>query len=190
MVTNQTEFSISIEKLEIKFKGTQELGQQIQQGVTQAIGGLMNAQARLLAAQPQPTEVIDAVVPNGQPAQPNGQGNHSVADGNGEKPKQPRQRRTKGGPSIASLLHGLKQEGYFSQARTSADVLVHLKDNKGHSLPETNVRTELQRMVQKTDGDPAKLHRSKNDSEKVYVYKDTPFNESDGSPSSAERPAQ
>jgi hypothetical protein len=185
MATRQTEFSISIEKLEIKFKGTQELGQQIQQGVTHAIGGLMNAQARLLAAPPQPGRVIDAAVMDGAEPQVNGQPSPAV---NGEKAKQPRPRRTKGGPSIASLLYGLKQEGYFSQARTSADALVHLKDNKGHSLPESTVRTELQRMVQKADGDPAKLHRSK--IEKVYVYKDTPFNEGPRSPSPAEQPAE
>jgi hypothetical protein len=185
MATRQTEFSISIEKLEIKFKGTQELGQQIQQGVTQALGGLMNAQARLLAARDDSVRVIEGTDLDGTESQVNGQ---TSSDGSSDKPKPPRQRRTKGGPSIANLLNGLKQEGYFSQARASADVLVHLKDNKGHSLPENTVRTELQRMVQKDDRDPAKLYRSKN--EKLYIYKDTPFNESNGSPSTAEQPAQ
>jgi hypothetical protein len=191
VVTRETEFSIEIEKLRIKFKGTQEVGLQIQQGVTQAIGGLMNAQARVLAAQPQDGEVIEAVIPNGLPVQANGHSNQAVAEGTSEKLKQPRQRRSKGGPSIANLLLGLKEEGFFTLARTSADVLVHLKDNKGHTLPENSVRTELQRMVQKEDADPAKLHRTKNDSEKkLYIYKDSPFNESNGSPSSGELPAQ
>jgi hypothetical protein len=185
MATRKVKFNISIKELQIEFEGTQELGQQIQHGVTQALGGLMNAPARLLTARDEPARVVDAAVQDRAEPQVNGQ---ASPDGSGDKAKSPRQRRTKGGPSIASLLHGLKQEGYFSQARTSADVLVHLKDNKGHSLPESTVRTELQRMVQKADGDPAKLHRSK--IEKVYFYKDTPFNEGPRSPSPAEQPAE
>ena len=51
MVTRKTKFSISIEKMQIEFEGSQELGQQIQHGVQQAIGGLMGVQARLLAMQ-------------------------------------------------------------------------------------------------------------------------------------------
>ena len=184
MVSRKVKFNISIKELQIEFEGTQEVGQQIQQGVTQALGGLMNAQARLLAARDDSPRVVEAAVLDGTEPHINGQ---VMTDGNGEK-KSARQRRTKGGPSIANLLLGLKQDGYFSQARTSADVLVYLKDNKGHSLPESTVRPDLQRMGQKADGDPAKLYRSKND--KLYIYKDTPFNESNGSSSFAEQPAQ
>lgn len=181
MVTRKVKFNISMKEIRIEFEGTQELGQQIQQGVTQALGGLMNAQARLLAARNDTPRVVDAAVLDGAETQFNGQGN---PDGTGDKPKQPRQRRSKGGPSIGNLLLGLKHDGYFSQARTSAVVLIHLKDNKGHNLPESTVRTELQRMIQRGD-----LFRITN-GENVYAYKDTPFNEGPRSPSAVEQPAQ
>jgi hypothetical protein len=185
MAIRQTEFSISIEKLEIKFKGTQELGQQIQQGVTQAIGGLMNAQARLLTARDEPAQVVDGTVIDGTGSSVNG---HDTSDGAAEKAKQPRQRRTRSGPSIANLLLGLKQERYFSQARASGEVLSYLKDSKAHNLRGPAVMTELQRMVQKNDADPAKLYRNKNDSGD-YVYKETPFNDDPRSPSPTEHHA-
>lgn len=184
MVTRKVKFSMSIKEIHVDFEGSQELGQQIQQGVQQALGSLVNTQSRLLAATPEPKQVIDALVQDVQPAQGNGHGSQPWIDANGDKAKRPRQRRTKGGPSIANLLLSLKQERYFSQARTGADVLVHLKDNKGHNSRENSVRTELQRMVQRGD-----LFRMTN-GENVYVYKDTPFDESPRSPSSAEQPAQ
>jgi hypothetical protein len=44
-------------------------------------------------------------------------------------------------------------------------------------------------MVQKEDGDPSKLYRNKHDS-KNYIYKDSPFNESPGSPNPPGQPAE
>jgi hypothetical protein len=178
MVTRKTKFSISIEKLQIEFEGSQEVGQQIQQGVQQAIGGLMNTQARLLAMRSQPAqiidgEVVDAVVPPGQAA----------TDGNGDKQKQSRQRRSKSGPTVADLLSDLKQEGYFAQTRTGVEVQARLKD-KGNNPRQSNVLTGLQRMAQKSE-----LYREYN-SENVYVYKDTPFHEGPRSPSPADQPAE
>jgi hypothetical protein len=187
MVTRKTKFTISIEKLQIEFEGSQELGQQIQHGVQQAIGGLMSTQAQLLALQ-QPGQVLDGEVVHAAASPENGQSGQAT-NGNGDKPKPPRQRRPKGGPSIANLLLDLKQEGYFSQARSSGEVLAYLKDSKGHNLRSSAVMTELQRMIQKKDGEASKLYRNKTDSEN-YVYKDTAFNEGQRSPSPADQPAQ
>lgn len=188
MSTRKTKFSISVKELEIQFEGSQEVGQQFQQGVQQVLGGLINAQGRMMALREQVSpggevQVVEAPAPAGAQTGANG---HAVASADGDKTK--RQRRTKGGPSIGNLLFGLKQEGFFSQARSSGEVLSHLKDSKGHSLRGPAVMTELQRMVQKQDGDPAKLYRSKNDSEN-YIYKDSPFDESSGSPNAGEQSA-
>jgi hypothetical protein len=187
MVTRRTKFSISIEKLQIEFEGSQELGQHIQHGVQQAIGGLMNTQARLLAMQ-QPGHVFDGEVVDSTASSQGGQSGQ-MTNGLGDKPKQPRQRRAKGGPSIAHLLLGLKQEKFFSQARSSGEVLAYLKDSKGHNLRPSAVLTELQRMVQRGEGEASKLYRNKSDSEN-YVYKDSPFNEGQRSPSPADQPTE
>ena len=114
MVTQKTKFSISIEKLEIKFEGTQERGQQIQQGVTNALGSLLNTQAHLLSTREEPIEVVPETVPAKTSLASNGQSHPDLANGtngagNSEKPKQVRQRRTKG-VSVANLLVGLKQD--------------------------------------------------------------------------------
>lgn len=178
MVSRKTKFSISIEKVKIEFEGSQELGQQIHQGVQQAIGGLMNTQNRLLSLREQPVQVIDGeIVEGGSPP-----GSAATA-GNGEKQKQLRQRRSKSGATVADLLNSLKQEGYFSQPRTGTDVLARLKD-KGHNSRQSSVLTGLQRMVQKDE-----LYRESNN-ENVYVYKDTPFHESTRSPSPTDKPAE
>jgi len=103
MVTRKTKFSISIEKLQIEFEGSQELGQQIHQGVTQAIGGLMNAQARLLSVRGDSPRVVDATVLDGTASQDNGQAMvGSSGDGNSEKSKQPRPRRAKGAQAYST----------------------------------------------------------------------------------------
>lgn len=178
MANSKTKFSIS---LQINFEGTREVGQQIQQGVANSLGGLMSAQARLLAIHDAQPHVTDATIIDGAAAS-NGDAIHGTPDGNGVKPKQLRQKRGKNGPSIANLLLNLKQETFFSQVRTSADVLLRLKD-KGHSPPDTTVLTGLQRMVKKDE-----LYREKN--KKVWIYKDTPFNESPRNPSPAEQPTE
>jgi hypothetical protein len=134
----------------------------------------MNTQARLLTIRGQPNQII------------NGEGvdsSQATTSGNGEKQKQPRQRRPKSGATVAGLLDGLKQEKYFSHPRTGADVLARLKD-KGHNCQQSSVLTGLQRMAQKDE-----LYRESNN-ESVYVYKDTPFHESIRSPGSGELPPQ
>ena len=182
MVLRKSKLKISIKELSFEFEGSQEEAQAVQHGLQQTLGSLMNTQARVLTHRRDAPQMIDAA-PLG--TLPNGDERPATEDGNGEKPK--RQRRAKG-PSIANLLLGLKQEGYFSQARSSGEVLAHLKDSKGHTLRSSAVMTELQRMVQKQDGESAKLYRGKNDSEN-YIYKDSPFNENPGSPSPPEQPA-
>ena len=187
MVARKTKFCISIEKLQISFEGSQELGEDIQRGVTQALGTLMDTQARALAHDEQSPRVLkanslpfDAAIESGgaQPAPT------PVAEENGEKPKPVRTRRARGGPSVGELLQGLKEEGFFRQARTSAEVLTHLKDSKGHNPRQTTTLTVLQKMTQKGD-----LYRGSN-SDGHYIYKDTPFDASPGSPSPAEQPAR
>jgi len=56
MVFRKTKFSI---KLQIEFEGGHEEGQQIQQEVRQALGGLTNTQARLLTMRDQPGQIIN-----------------------------------------------------------------------------------------------------------------------------------
>ena len=180
MVTRKAKFSIEIEKLKINFEGTQELGQQIQQGVTQAIGGFMNTQARLLSAKPEPTPVIDAEVSDNGSPKANGQGNF---DGNSEKPKQPKQRKTKG-VSLIGLLRGLKKEGFFAQARPVSEILERLQ-TKGHSnFTDSNISARLQDLTKKDE-----LFRDRI-GEGPYVYKDTRFHEAPRPASSPEQPAE
>lgn len=178
MVFRKTKFSISIEKLQIEFEGGQEEGQQIQQEVRQALGGLMNTQARLLTMRDQTGQSI-----NGEVVYPVASPSQTTTSSDGDKQKQPRQRRSKSGATVAGLLNGLKQEGYFTQPRTGADVLARLKD-KGHSCQQSSVLTGLQRLAQKDE-----LYRESN-SESVYIYKDTPFHESTRSQDSTGLPAE
>lgn len=185
MVLRKSKLKISIKELSFEFEGSQEEAQAVQHGLQQTLGSLMNTQARVLTHRPDAPRIIDAAPVD---TTATGEERPATVNSNGEKPKSPRQRRAKG-PSIASLLLGLKQEGYFSQPRPSGEVLAHLKDSKGHTLRSNAVMTELQRMVQKEDGEPAKLYRGKNDSEN-YIYKDTPFNESPGSPNPPEQSAE
>jgi hypothetical protein len=185
MALRKSKLKISIKELTFEFEGSQEEAQVVQHGLQQTLGSLMNTQARVLTHRPEAPLVFDPVSVD---ATANGGERPGEVDGNGEKPKQPRQRRGKGGPSIANLLLGLKQEGYFSQPRSSGEVLSYLKDSKGHNLRGPAVLSELQRMIQKKDGEPSKLHRIKNESDN-YIYKDSPFNESLGRPISPEQPA-
>lgn len=190
MATRKVKFTVSVKELKLEFEGTQLEAHDVQHGLQQTLGGLLNTPARLLGreenAQPvgrRPMAVVDAVPAghdNGNRAEPAG-------EGNGERQKQPRQRKGRG-PSIAKLLADLKQEGYFAQARASGEVLTHLKDSKGHTLRSSNVMTELQRMVQKDEGEASKLYRWKN-SDGAYIYKDSPFHDSPGSPTPPEQPA-
>lgn len=178
MITRKTKFRISIEKVNIEFEGSQELGQQIHQGVQQAIGGLMNTQTRLLSLRDQPAQAIDGEVVETAASQ-----SQTATDGKEVNQKQPRQRRSKSGSTVANLLDCLKQEKYFAQPRTGADVQARLKD-KGHNPRQSNVLTGLQRMAQKNE-----LYRENND-ENVYTYKDSPFHDSPRSPSPTDRPAE
>ena len=180
MVTRKVKFKISIKELQMEFEGTQDLGHQIQRGVTQALGGLMNAQAHLLTAAPEPATVIDAEVSGSGVANADGPVDQ---DGNGGKPKQPRQRKTRGG-SLIGLLRGLKQEGFFTQARPVSEIKDRLKD-KGHNYTDSNISARLQDLTKKDE-----LFRGKSGEEGPYVYKDTPFNESPRSPNPAEQPPQ
>jgi hypothetical protein len=179
MVTRKTKFSISIEKVKIEFEGSQELGQQIHQGVQQAIGGLMNTQTRLLSIRDQPGQVIDTeIVDGGTPLVP------AATDGNGEKQKQQRQRRSRGGTSLVNLLRGLKEEGFFSQPRPVSEILVRLKE-KGHICRQDIVSARLKDLTQREE-----LYRATSGEENVYVYKDTPFHESIRSRSPTDQPAE
>jgi hypothetical protein len=186
MVIRRTKFSISIEKLQIEFEGSQEVGQQIQHGVQQALGGLMNAQARLLAMREQvaPTgdvRVIDAPVSDDGPVGANGNGTGTAA--NTDKPKQPRQRKASGA-SLTGLLRAMKAEGFFSQARSRGDTEARLKE-KGHTFKSNNVAARLMELAQKNE-----LFRKAIGEDGNYVYKDSPFDESSGSPNAGQQPSQ
>ncbi len=130
-MTAKTKFRISIKEFSIEFEGNQDLGQQINQGVTQALSGLMNTHDCLLTEGPQERrEFIDEKIVDADPVKPNEQHNQAL---NGDKPKQPRQRRARAGPFVANFLLGLKQEGFFSLAHSSGEVLNHLKVSKAHT---------------------------------------------------------
>jgi hypothetical protein len=181
MATRKVKLRISIKEFSMDFEGTQDLGLQIQQGFTEAIGGLMNAQARMLAAQPEPGQVIDAEVSDSGTARVNGQESQNAY---GEKGKQPKQRRARSGVSLTNLLRGLKKEGYFSQARPVSDILERLKD-KGHSnFTESNISARMQELTKKNE-----LYRDKN-GQGVYVYKDSQFDEAQRSEGPSEQPAE
>jgi hypothetical protein len=179
MVVRKSKLKISIKELSFEFEGSREEAQAVQHGLQQTLGSLMNTQARVLTHRFDAPQVIDAVPVD---TMATGDERSAAVNGNDEKPKVPRQRRGKG-PSMASLLTGLKQEGVFSQPRTGAEIVAHLKDNKGHNARQSTVLTELQRMTQRGD-----LFRTSNGD--TYIYKDSPFNESHGSPNPPEQPAE
>lgn len=165
MATRKVKFSISIKELNLEYEGSQEIGQRIHQGVTHALGSLINAQDRLLAAPPRSGQVIDAGFSDAGASKANGQ---DSPDGNSEKPKQSRQRRTKG-TSLIGLLRSLKKEGFFVQARPVSEIKERLKD-KGHNYSDSNISARLQDLTKKDE-----LFRDS--SGEVYVYRGTPFNE-------------
>jgi len=179
MVFRKNKFKISIEKLQIEFEGGQEEGQLIQHEVRQALGGLMNTQARLLNIRDQAGRIV-----NGEVVEAEASPGSSAMDGSGEKQKQPRQRRPKGGPSLVNLLRTLKHEGFFSQPRPVSEIMIRLRD-KGHNCRPETVSTRLLELTQKEE-----LHRATSGEEGVYVYKDTPFHESIRSPSPPDQPAE
>src|SRR5437660_655132 len=100
MATRKVKITIELEKLKISVEGTQDAGQQVQQ-LTQAFGGLLNSPARLVSEQDEPTTINGEEAPDHGGQKGNGQ---SSPEATGEKSKQPRQRRARGGPSIANLL--------------------------------------------------------------------------------------
>jgi hypothetical protein len=179
MITRKTKFKVSIKELSFEFEGSQEVAQQVQQGIQQTLSGLMNTQARVLALRDD-SQVIDSE-PVASPVQTNGDAHSPATDGDPDKSKS--QRRGKKGTSLAALLRAMKEEKFFTQARLGTEVLARLKD-MGHTYRSSNVLTELQRFVQRRE-----LYRA-NNSDNVYVYKDTPFDEGPGTPSSVDVLAQ
>ena len=99
-----------------------------------------------------------------------------------DKMKPPRQRRTSG-VSLKGLLRTLKTEGFFGQARSRAETEARLKD-KGHTCKASHVAARLQELTQSDE-----LYRKAVGEDGNYVYQDSAFDESSGSPDTAERSA-
>ena len=110
----------------------------------------------------------------------NGDGNGQVViDQPAEKPRKPRKTS---GVSLTNLLRDLKGERFFSEPRSVEAVREKLK-TKGHTFPDSTISSRLLDLTKKNE-----LYR--NVVGEIWLYKDTPFNESPGTANLPEQPAK
>lgn len=196
MAVRKTKFRISIKELSFEFEGSQEVGLEIQQGIQQSLGSLMQTQARVLAHREASGVVVEAPAPlfDGQDAQGASPLNgapplngaippNTATPTKGEKVKPARQRRAKADSPMA-LLREMKAEGFFAQARSAVEIQEKLK-LKGHTVKTSTISARLKELTQKKE-----FFRDNAAEEGSFVYKDSPFHEMPGSPNSPEQPSQ
>jgi hypothetical protein len=170
-MAEKIKFKISIKELTFEYEGTREVGQALQAGLSRSLAGLVDTQKTVML----PVSSLPAPIPEKE----NGTTEVPAVSPPGEKAKKPRKSN---GSSITNLILELKGERYFVEPRTSENIREKLK-TKGHNILSSSMSGPLQKLTQKSE-----LHRQQ--SEEGYVYKDTPFNESAGTPKSADKPAE
>jgi len=191
----EVEFSVSFEKFEMKVKVVHPDGQPLPRTVTdahtaasQAFGGLLAAQGRIVAegqGQTPPPLVVDAITAPPTAAPSNGHtGPTNGQHGNGqtEKPKQTRQRKAN---APTAKLRELKAEGFFKQPKSQAEVQDRLRIKGVTGVEPKTLASRLKDLTLKKE-----LFRRDGEEEGSYVYKDTDFDESNGSSNPPEPPPE
>jgi hypothetical protein len=172
MTAEKIKFKVSIKELSFEYEGAREVGQAVQAGLTRSLAGLVDTHRTAML--PGPAFPVHA--------QTNGNGDGSVPSvivTPAEKPKKPRK---SSGVSLIGLLRELKAERFFGEVR-SVDVLREKLKTKGHTFRDSTISARLLDMIKKNE-----LHR--NMVGEVWLYKDTPFNESPGTPNAADKSAE
>ncbi|HEY7312240.1 MAG TPA: hypothetical protein VH643_22950 [Gemmataceae bacterium] len=147
------------------------MGQALQAGLSRSLAGLVDTQR---------TAMLPAPVHNPANGNSNGEANGPVIiDQPTEKPRKPRKTS---GVSLIGLLRDLKTEKFFNEPRSAEAIREKLK-TKGHTFTASNVAARLQDLTKKNE-----LYR--NGVGEVWLYKDTPFDESPGIANAPEQPAE
>jgi hypothetical protein len=184
MAKQEIEFEVTLEKLSIRYKGSQEMGQRLQANLTRSIGNLVDTQrqAMLPARQAEPLNgqktLFEAPVGEHEtPAPP-------VAPVPPAEPLAEKKKPRKvSGVSLIGMLRDLKsKEKFFAVPRTVDAIREQLK-LKGHTYKPSSIAARLLDMIQDDE-----LFRSL--SGEVYVYKDTKFDEVPRTEDAAAEPAK
>jgi hypothetical protein len=166
-VSEKISFELSIKELSLKFTGSREVGQAIQQGFTQGFARMIDTQKTVMGAigparsnDHSADLTIENEAGNGQPA--NG---HSPA----EKTKT-KVRRSTGGIPVKDQLRSMLGSGWFKEERGAGVIEDKLKTD-GHNVSAGSLASRLKEMTVNKE-----LYRNKVG--KSYVYKDSPFDDS------------
>jgi hypothetical protein len=169
MAKQEIEFEFTLEKLTLKVKGSHEVAQKVQAGLSRTLGNLADMQRLALPVAP-------AAPPNGQRPLPFESENGEVVYDqpvNGQPavpaPEKVKRTRKANGVSLINLLRDLKGETFFTEARTADAIRDKLK-TKGHTFSPSSIAARLQDLTKNDE-----LFRQP--SEQGYVYKDTKFDE-------------
>jgi hypothetical protein len=165
MAKQEIEFEVTLEKLTFKFKGSHEVGQRLQTGLTRTLGNLIDTQRQAMALPAEPVNGQRTLfdMPSDEPV--NGTPTQTA-----EPMPEKRKPRKTNGVSLIGLLRDLKnKERFFIEPRTVEAIRDRLK-TMGHSYTESNIAARLLDLIKKNE-----LFRSQ--SGEVYVYKDSKFDE-------------
>lgn len=169
-MAEKIKFKVSIKELSFEYEGSREVGQALQAGLSRSLAGLVDTQrTAMLPALP----VHDQGEGDGVGSAP------VVIDQPAEKSKKPRRMS---GVSLIGLLRDLKTQKFFGEPR-SVDAIRDKLKTKGHIFTDSPISGRLLDLTKKNE-----LYR--NVVGEIWLYKDTPFNESPGSPKSADQPAE
>jgi hypothetical protein len=172
-MAEKIKFKVSIKELSFEYEGTREVGQALQAGLSRSLAGLVDTQRTVMLPSP--------ALPLHDQVNGNGDG-HIVIDQPPQPAEKPKKPRKMSGVSLIGLLRDLKTEKYFGEPR-SVDVLREKLKTKGHTYRDSTISARLLDMTKKNE-----LFR--NIVGEIWLYKDTPFNESPGTTNVPEQPAE
>ncbi len=177
MATNKIKFEMTLKELTFKFEGDYEQGQRLQVGINKTLtdlGKLQGAAAGFEDAKEVKVIETSTVLPKSsrrrrrKSESPESAGENGIGateqptseNGNGGQGE-----RRSSGVSPTQLLLGLRKTGYFSQSRTSGQVVTEL-NRQGHtSIKDSDLTSTFVRLCQRQV-----LSRDKDAEGKVWVY--------------------
>ncbi len=172
MATNKIKFEMTLKELTFKFEGDYEQGQRLQLGINKTLGDLGRLQG--IAAGHEEAKVIEApplATPRTsrrrkrKPEAADGKPVDSES-GNQEIPQQNNasDRRTSG-VSPTKLLIKLRKNGFFSEPKTSGQLVSELNRSGHTSIKDSDLSAPLLRLCQRNI-----LSRDKPNGVKIWMY--------------------
>jgi hypothetical protein len=167
-MANKIKFEMSVKEITFKFEGDYEQGQRLQSGISKTLGELGKLQTMAVGAE-EPKQITGSVttLPKRRSRRKRTEDADSNAEngpqGNGADQGHGEERRSTG-TSVSQLLRGLRETGFFSNPKTTKEIVSHLATAGHTGVRSSSLTATLQNLVRKNE-----LKRAKN-AEDIWGY--------------------